>query len=320
MLISMMYHFITSPNDRSVFQGIPGVTFDEFKRQIEHLARMAEPVTHEMLVAAVQEGTSLPEKGFCITFDEGLRQQGEVVAEWLLKSHLQASYFVPTKPMSEGKVSLVEKQRVCQYSFFQSYEAFLSAFIDSLKAKLSPELVAEVELTPGNLKKAETYLAEHDFYSPLERHYRFIRNEVLSPRLFEEAIESIFSLRYPCIQKFIEDYYLTWPELGELVDRGMSLGGHTHSHPFMDKLSPSELKYEITHAANLMERFTGHRPNSYAYPYGTFSQAVIAELKNNNMLYSFGTGNQVHSHFHAKDAFNIQRVDGSSFHKVEHIL
>jgi peptidoglycan/xylan/chitin deacetylase (PgdA/CDA1 family) len=47
--------------------------------------------------------------------------------------------------------------------------------------------------------------------------------------------------------------FATWPELREMKRAGMSIQSHTHSHPFLSTLAPSEVAFELAESKRLLD-------------------------------------------------------------------
>lgn len=61
---------------------------------------------------------------------------------------------------------------------------------------------------------------------------------------------------------------LDWDELGALAARGVSLGGHTRTHPRLTEVSETELQDQVAGCRqDLLDRTGGLSP-AFAYPYG----------------------------------------------------
>jgi peptidoglycan/xylan/chitin deacetylase (PgdA/CDA1 family) len=65
---------------------------------------------------------------------------------------------------------------------------------------------------------------------------------------------------------------LTWSEVCELREAGMLFGSHTVSHPKLVKLSPSEIRRELSESKAELERRLGEPILTFAYPFA-FPQA-----------------------------------------------
>jgi peptidoglycan/xylan/chitin deacetylase (PgdA/CDA1 family) len=67
---------------------------------------------------------------------------------------------------------------------------------------------------------------------------------------------------------------MTWDELGEVAERGVTIASHTVSHPHLPRLSTPELAKELGASRDSIESHLG-RPCSYvAYPFGDHDARV----------------------------------------------
>ncbi len=69
---------------------------------------------------------------------------------------------------------------------------------------------------------------------------------------------------------------LDWSALRKLKGQGITLGGHTRTHPRLSGLPESVLTAEIAGSADRIEQETGQRPRSFAYPYGVYDERAAA--------------------------------------------
>ena len=69
--------------------------------------------------------------------------------------------------------------------------------------------------------------------------------------------------------------HMTWDELRGWHVNGGDVGGHSHLHHCMTRLSLDELHETVEQNKRLLERETGVVPRAFAYPYGRFNQTVI---------------------------------------------
>ena len=63
--------------------------------------------------------------------------------------------------------------------------------------------------------------------------------------------------------------WMTWNHIRELRLAGMSIGGHTHSHPVLGQLSAAEQMEEIKRCKERLLDGAGVRTRAFAYPVGT---------------------------------------------------
>lgn len=63
-------------------------------------------------------------------------------------------------------------------------------------------------------------------------------------------------------------YMLDWSQLAELHAAGVELGGHSHTHPQLDTLSPGDAREEVVRCKTLLEETLGAPVETFAYPHG----------------------------------------------------
>ena len=67
---------------------------------------------------------------------------------------------------------------------------------------------------------------------------------------------------------------LNWTSLGRLAEQGVELGAHTRTHTDLARIDGSRLRDEIVGSAERIELETGRAPTTFAYPYGSVTQAA----------------------------------------------
>ncbi len=75
------------------------------------------------------------------------------------------------------------------------------------------------------------------------------------------------------------DRQLTWGEIKDLLANGWSVQSHGNRHERLNKLSPEDIKNEVTISKNSIEQNLGTKVDSFAFPYGIYTSQVITQLK-----------------------------------------
>ena len=70
------------------------------------------------------------------------------------------------------------------------------------------------------------------------------------------------------------DRMLSWSQLPELIDAGVEVGSHSHSHPHMDTMRSSAVEAELLRSKDLLEDALGRGVPSFAYPHGYHGRRV----------------------------------------------
>ena len=82
--------------------------------------------------------------------------------------------------------------------------------------------------------------------------------------------------------------YLNWDQIRELVNEGVSIGAHSHSHYHMADLSFDEVRDEIEISNNIFLKELGSIPPLFAFPYGEANEEIINLLKEYKFKVAFG--------------------------------
>jgi peptidoglycan/xylan/chitin deacetylase (PgdA/CDA1 family) len=67
---------------------------------------------------------------------------------------------------------------------------------------------------------------------------------------------------------------LDWPALARLQEMGVILGAHSLSHVDLTRLDRMAVEDEVRGSGDVIERETGVRPSTFAYPYGRLNDTV----------------------------------------------
>lgn len=77
------------------------------------------------------------------------------------------------------------------------------------------------------------------------------------------------------------------------VYKGHEVAVHTSHHPFLEKMTTTEIAAEIISDRSTLEKYTGYVVRGMAYPFGTYNDDVIRIAKDLGIKYSRG----VRSHY-----------------------
>lgn len=62
--------------------------------------------------------------------------------------------------------------------------------------------------------------------------------------------------------------FMTWDEVRQLAHEGFEIGLHAHVHHDQARFTVGELRSDLDCGVDLIRRHTGHRPRSFAWPFG----------------------------------------------------
>ena len=82
--------------------------------------------------------------------------------------------------------------------------------------------------------------------------------------------------------------YMSWDQIRELADAGVSIGSQTESHPHMPTLTPEANAAELARSNERFQKELGMRPSLFAYPFGENSRAVSSVVERAGFVAAFG--------------------------------
>ena len=76
-----------------------------------------------------------------------------------------------------------------------------------------------------------------------------------------------------------EPPYMSWEEIKAIQRTGTEIGSHTYSHEALSEINPTDQLQEVFESKKTLEAELQQPVGFLAYPYGKFSPAVVAALK-----------------------------------------
>jgi hypothetical protein len=141
--------------------------------------------------------------------------------------------------------------------------------------------------------------------------FKFFLNYRVPETLRVQVLDALFATFLGDETAFAKELYLSWDEAKEMQARGMIMGGHTHRHIALSKLSDAEQAADLgTCAGTLHKRLTPQPMWPFTYPYGhsySFNAVTIRTLRENDFTCSFTT--EPGSNEAGADPFTLHRID-----------
>lgn len=119
------------------------------------------------------------------------------------------------------------------------------------------------------------------------------KNTIIPPKsvvlTFDDGWHNQFLYAFPVLKKYDDTAtffvftnsinrhnFLSWEELAQMSQAGMTIGGHTKSHPYLIGITDEKiLKNEIAGGKETLEKALGHKVNLFAYPFGQYNDKII---------------------------------------------
>jgi peptidoglycan/xylan/chitin deacetylase (PgdA/CDA1 family) len=279
-LVTMMYHYVRDVNN-TPFPDIKGVSVDQFRRQVKLVRERFSTPPLEACLGFVR-GEWDPGRDICIlTFDDGLAEHHDTVAEILLSEGLPGVFFLPTAPLEDHEILAVHMNH-----FLLAYlgTGELRRHFGSAAANLDIELPHEPSLD----EVRSVYRWDDDETA----RFKFLVNHQLPADLSERILAHVFPDVLGSPEEFARDLYIDWDQARSMQAAGLTIGGHTHRHKAMSGLDPDAQRNDLAHSMSLLRSNLGERPRCFAYPYGkpgTYDQYTIGHLEDLGYSCAFNT-------------------------------
>ena len=250
----MGYHYVAAEvpaEPRAIFP----VSVGALGAQLELLGRSWEFVSRDELLAAAAGEATLPERGCAVTFDDGLRCQAELALPVLDELGIPAIFFVPGKPLAEGRVLHVHK-------------------VHALRERVDD---AELLELVGAEDVPEDVAREHYRYdAPQAARVKYLLNMALPADERDRVVGAAFAEVFPDEAAFAAELYMSRDQIRGLAS---SVGAHSYAHEPLALLPPDELDRDLERCTTLLEEITGVRPRAFSYPHGTASTVDVGTAR-----------------------------------------
>ena len=231
-----------------------------FEAQMRYLAQGNHLVAMDELFAVFDRGHVLPPRSIMVTFDDAYEDFATVAWPIMQRYGVPATVFVATAFPDQPT-------RVFWWDRLQS------ALMTSQQSTIA------------------TPLGQLPLHSARERTqaYKQLRDHVKTlPHT--EAMALVDELYGALGRPPVVNDVLGWDALRQLAREGVALGAHTQTHPLMNRVSPAEAVQEAFASLRDLEREIGSVLPIFAYPNGSFNNAVVEQLKEGGMAMAFTTG------------------------------
>ena len=243
-LLVVNYHRIGRLENHNLDDGVVSASPEEFDAQVGYLRRCFRLINAEELHDYSLNGFKFTDRCAMITFDDGYRDN-YTSAFPILKNHgVSALFFVATDYIENPRlpwwdhISYVIKRTQCSVI---SLKTSTTLRVDLAQIGRE-EGINQVLRAFKSVNKAN----ETDFLSELEESAR-----VHVDRLAMGA-----------------GIFMTWSHLCNMMNEGMSVGSHAHTHTILAQLSEAEQRRELALSREMLEGHLKHPIRSVSYPVG----------------------------------------------------
>jgi peptidoglycan/xylan/chitin deacetylase (PgdA/CDA1 family) len=151
------------------------------------------------------------------------------------------------------------------------------------------------DMTPELLDEELTYLENHGYTTITMDEFETSMKNGYSPVLkpvvltFDDGWRNQYKYAFPLLVKhhmtatffvytnpidYEKPHFLSWDMVVEMDRAGMTIGDHTITHPLLPRLTPEELKRQMTLSKTILENHLGHPVRHFASPFGNTSTLI----------------------------------------------
>lgn len=290
-LTVLTYHHLAGADDAlSLDEGAKDVDAQTLTRQLAFVRRWFEPIGIDDLLRFAAGKGSLPPNAVLVTFDDGYRDDHDVVLPLLVRSGVRATFFIAT--------DYVERRRLYWW--------------DRISIVIQRAQV-------GMLRLAYPYAESLPLESPDERErairrvQRIVKDHVgLDLRRFLDGLERAtdWALSASDEQRLADAVVMTWSHVRNLRAAGMDVQSHTATHRVLQTLAPTELDRELRTSRAILEDVLGEPIRALSYPVGRSirdAPAIVNAVRAAGYELGFSNGTGV-SWAGAFDPFDVRRL------------
>jgi peptidoglycan/xylan/chitin deacetylase (PgdA/CDA1 family) len=270
-VILVMYHYVRDV-ETTPYPGIAAISTEGFAGQVAHLLRHHEPVRPGDVLASVRTGRPLPENGFLLTFDDGVRDHWDAVLPVMERHGLHGIFAPIALPYTDRAVPFTQKNQFVRAHFGQ--DRLPTVYVETAE-RLAPgaDVAGMVASTPEIAQGAgsETY-----------RRFKYAVNRVIPFEISRKVVDHLFEETIGRDERaFVDALYLSQHEIRELSRMGHAIAGHSMTHRSLPGLSTRDLEREIRDSLAWLGAVLGRPPCWFNYPYGDCDdrcEAVVRDL------------------------------------------
>ena len=258
----LTYHRVL-PIQQSMCYPFQGMVMprDTFEAQMSYLANSYVVLGFSQGLERLQSG-NLPKKSVVVTFDDGYRDNYEYALPILKKYAIPATFFVVTDALEQRMrlwwdevaeaIRLLSLRESLTKDETEQFPPWVCETLNKLSKKIGYQKVAD------ELVHAMNDISLKDRLMIRESLLRLINNDM----------------------SMIQDLMLTWEQVKEMHNSGMSFEAHTRTHAFIDELSEDEARKEVQDCVNSLKSKLNTSIQYFSYPRGRYTERLQPLLEN----------------------------------------
>lgn len=302
----IMYHYVRNLT-QSRYPEIKGLDLKLFRTQIKFLQKNFSIISADDLILALNGGTKLPKNSVLLTFDDGYIDHYTNVLPILTEESIPAFFSMPAKIIAEQKVLDVNKIH------FILAQQSIEKLIPKVYRQLQKYRTEGWQIPPD--KELYKKLAEANRYDSADIVFvkRLLQVE-LDEKLRNMIVDNLFKEITPIDESaFAQELYMSYDQVKFMSKQdGITFGFHGYDHYWMNRLTPEELRNDITKALDVFDGIIDRKNWICCYPYGSYSDEVISCAKSYGAAAGLGTDVNI-ACINEESRYILPRLDTNDF-------
>lgn len=240
----LTYHHVADHDPAYQYdKGVADASLEQFRRQMEVLARYGTPIGIDELIQAL-EGHPLPKNPVMVTFDDGYRSCHDAALPILRAIGMRATFFVPTGYINDRKLFWWERIAIILDRGTRDH------------VTVSFPTATEVDRKNPGTQRMLADLIKNTKNLDIKRFLDELSDAFGVP--WDDSIEA----------KHADNLIMSWDHVRSLSRAGMDVESHTRWHRVLQTLDDGLLREELAGSKTELEAQLGRPVRAIAYPVG----------------------------------------------------
>jgi peptidoglycan/xylan/chitin deacetylase (PgdA/CDA1 family) len=269
-LTIVMYHYVRDLA-RSHYPAIKGRTIDDFETQLEWIAHHHTVVSADAVVAAAKGGDALPDDAAWLTFDDGYIDHYANVFPLLDARGWKGSFFVPARPVLEGRLLDVNK-----IHFILAAQPDAELLVDELRIAVEAARHEGAALRSWDAY-VEDYRGDCHLDTPQVLFVKLMLQKGLPEAVRNDICDVLFK-RFVSADEvgFAAELYCSPAQLSTMIGAGQHVGSHGYAHEWYSSLPRADQEADVARSLEFL-RMIGAPDRDWVmcYPYGGYNADTL---------------------------------------------